>query len=200
MYLSVKGLDPSKAGHPTPASFPLFNPSMPWHRVIAVPATKQRTDRDSEAGSLPCLPCRELMKQEKLGYTSGILTRTHTLGTRSQHRHRIILNKSFIFIPTCSHLLHKLNLPNKWSNHNQPENGLCDNVFVPMLVWRLWCFSALWSKAGSRCTGEIKKGRKYIFTQLGHPYLADLMIGGGELFCIQSLADCLRFGGWLNER
>lgn len=49
-------------------------------RVIAVTSAKQRRDRkrDSEVGSLPCLPCSELMKQGELGYTSSINFHTHS--------------------------------------------------------------------------------------------------------------------------
>lgn len=80
---SVHGLDASQVVHP--AAHQIFPPFDSQHalarrRVTAVATAKQRRGRkgDGEAGSLPRLPCRELMKQGKLGYTSSINFHTHT--------------------------------------------------------------------------------------------------------------------------
>lgn len=73
----------AKIGHPAPTRFSLFNPSMPWHdnERVQLQRAKQRRDekRDRGAGSLPCLPCSEVMKQVEPGYMSNIQFHTHTI-------------------------------------------------------------------------------------------------------------------------
>lgn len=73
----------AKSGIPYPSGFLCSVPACIWHDSERLQSQKQKTERedrktDRDAGSLPFPPCSELMKQEKLGYTSNINLHTHT--------------------------------------------------------------------------------------------------------------------------